>query len=314
MTAEIDLLTSGYTAMAEARPADALRIFELLRDLNPTDSIYHYKAAMARLYIDHRRGLEEMSYRRPSGTDNPVERWMWWRGVERWRGEIGKQLAVFHEWGLGDTIMVLRYLPFLTCDVTLMVPPPLVRLCTQLDCKVDDHVPNAHFDYYCPAMSLPLILDEIPPAPYLVVDEILKRKWQLGNGKHMGIVWTGSPTHERDRVRSIALDQFLKLIPSGYELHSLQPAGNDEARAAGIMVHDFADFADVAALMSNMDQVICVDTAAANLAGAIGHPNAHVYLDYAPDWRWYRADEWYPTLKLHRQTRRGDWESMDDRL
>jgi ADP-heptose:LPS heptosyltransferase len=58
-----------------------------------------------------------------------------------------------------------------------------------------------------------------------------------------------------------------------------------------------------------LDLVISVDTAAAHLAGALGRP-AHLLLPKIPDWRWGREGQktpWYPTLRLHRQTSRGDW-------
>ena len=79
---------------------------------------------------------------------------------------------------------------------------------------------------------------------------------------------------------------------------------------------EFADFADTAALIENLDLVITVDTAAAHLAGALGKP-AWVMLPMIPDWRWMlnRADSpWYPTLRLFRQPTAGDWGSVVRRI
>jgi ADP-heptose:LPS heptosyltransferase len=70
-----------------------------------------------------------------------------------------------------------------------------------------------------------------------------------------------------------------------------------------------AEMADTAALMSLLDLVITVDTAAAHLGGALGLPT-WVMLPWAADWRWMldRTDTpWYPTMRLFRQARRGDW-------
>jgi ADP-heptose:LPS heptosyltransferase len=61
--------------------------------------------------------------------------------------------------------------------------------------------------------------------------------------------------------------------------------------------------------MENLDLVITSDTAIAHLAGALARP-VWVALQYVPDWRWLldRSDSpWYPTMRLFRQTRRGDW-------
>jgi ADP-heptose:LPS heptosyltransferase len=57
--------------------------------------------------------------------------------------------------------------------------------------------------------------------------------------------------------------------------------------------------------------VITVDTAVAHLAGAMGKP-VWLLLQHSPDWRWFldRSDSpWYPTMKLFRQTERGNWET-----
>jgi hypothetical protein len=69
------------------------------------------------------------------------------------------------------------------------------------------------------------------------------------------------------------------------------------------------DFADTAALIQVLDLVIAVDTSVPHLAGALGKP---VWLlsrfDACWRWLWGRTDSpWYPTLRLFRQPRPGDW-------
>ena len=68
-------------------------------------------------------------------------------------------------------------------------------------------------------------------------------------------------------------------------------------------------FADTAALISQLDLVISVDTSVAHLAGALGRP-VWIALPFTPDWRWqmHRSDSpWYPQARLFRQSARGDW-------
>jgi len=65
------------------------------------------------------------------------------------------------------------------------------------------------------------------------------------------------------------------------------------------------DFADSAAIVSQLDLVICVDTGLAHLAGALGIA-CWVLLPHAStDWRWLQARDdspWYPgALQLFRQ-------------
>ena len=75
---------------------------------------------------------------------------------------------------------------------------------------------------------------------------------------------------------------------------------------------DLRDFADTAALMCQLDLILCVDTAVAHLAGALGKPT-WLLLPEPAEWRWMlkRPDSpWYPTMRLFRQPRPGDWETV----
>jgi ADP-heptose:LPS heptosyltransferase len=70
-----------------------------------------------------------------------------------------------------------------------------------------------------------------------------------------------------------------------------------------------SDFADTAALMMNLDAVVTIDSAAAHLAGALG-VRTYTLLPHVADWRWGREKEqsdWYPTMRLFRQPKAGDW-------
>ena len=69
---------------------------------------------------------------------------------------------------------------------------------------------------------------------------------------------------------------------------------------------------DTAAIMSLLDLVISSDTSIVHLAGALGRP-VWVLLQYAAEWRWLldRTDSpWYPTARLFRQPKIGDWEGV----
>jgi ADP-heptose:LPS heptosyltransferase len=60
-------------------------------------------------------------------------------------------------------------------------------------------------------------------------------------------------------------------------------------------------------MISLMDEIITVDTAAVHVAGAIGHPNVTLLLPYWSSWRWLAKP--YPQIKICQQASAGDWES-----
>jgi hypothetical protein len=77
---------------------------------------------------------------------------------------------------------------------------------------------------------------------------------------------------------------------------------------------EIADLADTAAIVAQLDLVICVDTVVAHVAGAMGKPCWIMLPAIGSDWRWLtdRADSpWYPVAtRLFRQDKAGDWSDV----
>ena len=79
---------------------------------------------------------------------------------------------------------------------------------------------------------------------------------------------------------------------------------------------ELTDYAETAAMIANLDLVITVDTSVAHLAAAMGKPT-WIMLPYCPEWRWLhdRVDSpWYDSVRLFRQPRPGDWDSVRDEI
>jgi hypothetical protein len=157
--------------------------------------------------------------------------------------------------------------------------------------------------------------------PYLPADPMETDAWAQrlsANGLRVGLVWAGNPKHTRDRQRSIALEQLGRLTRmQGVTFYSLQKgtASTDPASSPLPIIDQsehLEDFAVTAAVIANLDLVICVDTAVAHLAGAMGKP-VWLLLAHVGDWRWLRDrtdSPWYPTMRLFRQQAIGRWDDV----
>ncbi len=249
----------------------------------------------------------------------------------QWRGEAaaGRTLLIHAEQGLGDTVQFCRYAPLAAkrgLRVILEVQEPLVRLLRCLpgvDRVVGQGEALPPFDLHCPMLSLPLALAtataSIPgAAPYLHADPAQVAAWRTrlaameNQGLRIGFAWAGNPDLPTDRRRSLAPDRLAPLLDlPGLHVFSLQKGGPAAPKAFPLtdFMGEVGDFADTAALVANLELVIAVDTAVAHLAAALGKP---VWLLNRFDscWRWQagrRDSPWYPTLRVYRQPRPGDW-------
>jgi hypothetical protein len=185
------------------------------------------------------------------------------------------------------------------------------------------------FDLHCPLPSLPRAfgteLATIPArVPYLMADIERLKAWhaRLGPRPRVGVVWAGNPDHAADRQRSLGQVPLMRLLAlPGINWHVLQKqvtadeeVALTELPAVRVPGPGFADFADTAACVAALDLVVTVDTSVAHLAGAMGKP-CWIMLPYSADFRWLRDRDdspWYPSVRLFRQTRRGDWEGVID--
>ncbi len=260
----------------------------------------------------------------------------------RWQGEIlsGKSLLIGYEAGHGDMIQFCRYAAVLKAQgvshIAMICHPALKTLFTTLEgvdtvISFDEKVPASGWDFWTPPLSIPYYcktrIDSIPAdVPYLhaLPDKIAKWGAILpADDIRVGLVWKGNPRFESDADRSIpGLNELAPLWAVAHvRFISLQKgAGEDEAAHPpeglslihlGSMIEDFAD---AAAIVASLDLVICVDTAMAHLAGALGKPCWVLLPYYKTDWRWLtgRTDSpWYPgVMRLFRQPEMGNWTAV----
>jgi len=299
--------------------------------LNPSFAEAHFNLATSLLVQGQlAEGWREYEWRwqcqgfqeRPSPYRQPQ-----WDGSD----PAGRTILLRSEQGLGDTVQFARYATLVArrgARVVLGCPAPLhalLRTVPGVAEVVTDGMKLPQLNLQIPLMSLPLIfgtaVDTIPgDVPYLAADSAERERWRAKlaaepSAFNVGVAWAGHPRNRNDRRRSIPLRVLAPLgdVP-GVTLHSLQggEAARQIAEAAVPIVDHRAerhDFAALAGLVANLDLVISVDTITAHLAGALGRP-VWTLLPFSPDWRWLvgRDDTpWYPSMRLFRQTRAGDW-------
>ena len=316
------------------RIEEAVAAGEAALRLDPGNAELHEEFAYYCLKLgDLARGLQEYEFRleRPHMRLRVLA-----QNAPLWRGEdlAGKAVLVLPEQGHGDTLQFVRYLAPLAergARVTAVVQPALLTLLKSSPLPVTwtTEIPADGHDYYVPLLSLAerfgTRLDTIPAeVPYLAADREKASAWadRLGDeGFKVGIAWQGNPNHPADHLRSIALRHYAPLVAvPGVRLVSLQALRGLTQLGklpAGMAVEDLGPrisdnpegMAEIAAVMANLDLVVTSDTSIAHLAGALGRP---VWLAPVadPDWRWMRErgeSPWYPTMRLFRQKKPGDW-------
>ena len=329
----------GNTLQELKRFDEALASYGRALAIRPDYADAHANQALCRLLIgDFDRGWEGYEWRwqtEPLQGAKPSFAQPLWLGREN---ISGKTILLHAEQGYGDAIQFCRYVPMVAARgarVILQVPERLSGLMSTLSGApqvLAAGKTQAGFDVHTPLLSLPLAFgrkfETIPSAtPYLCASSKAASDWakRLGPKRRprIGLAWFGSPTHKNDHNRSINLGSLLPLFEIDATLVSLQKdtRGEGEIALKGRMgLLDFCDeledFSDTAALISNLDLVISVDTSVAHLAGALGKP-VWVLLPFVPDWRWLldRDDSpRYPTARLFRQDDRCEWDSVIARV
>ncbi|MCS6851687.1 MAG: tetratricopeptide repeat-containing glycosyltransferase family protein [Gemmataceae bacterium] len=320
----------------QGRAESALTVYQRALEVQPDCVAAHIGLGLfLLLHGDYERGWQEYEWRwRRPGISMPAT------GKPIWDGSPlkGRTLLTFAEQGLGDTIHFVRFAQQIQASgarVVVQAQPvlvPLLREGSGLTHVVGDVSEAPPFDVMAPLTSLPRLLgtrlESIPaPVPYLQADPRREQWWKREldrgpGGLRVAIAWQGNPHHQNDRARSVRLERFRPLALAGVRLLALQWGhGREQLPDAGFPVEDWGervcpDFRDQAAFLRNVDLVISVDTSLVHLAGALAVPT-WVALPFNPDWRWLMEREdspWYPTLRLVRQPRPGDWDGVFDRL
>lgn len=143
--------------------------------------------------------------------------------------------------------------------------------------------------------------------------------------RKIGVAWKGNPRHHNDAHRS--LPSLATLAPlwaiPGLAFVSLQKGAGESELASfehpiAAFGSDITDLADTAAIIAQLDLVICVDTSVAHLAASLGKACWIVLPERDVDWRWmHERDDspWYPdTVRLFRRAAGEPWDAVIERV
>jgi cytochrome c-type biogenesis protein CcmH/NrfG len=325
----------GDILRAENRVHEALAAYRHALNLEPGHPAA--RAGLCHMLLltgQYAEAWETHTWWHVAGTETPVRRPA---RARPWDGMSygGQHLLLRWEGRIGDNIQCWRYLPAVKAlggTVVIEVPSEvqgLLQRYPDIDCMVvPGREPPLACDYEVCTLELPRIFHTTAEAvpryePYLRVPGRRVRLWETPCATQdfkVGIAWAGDPDHVDAHQCTCPLSCLdgLTRIPH-VRLFGLQKrAAADLSGCAGMtdLGHEWADFADTAAVLHHMDLVISTDSAVLHLAGAMGKPT-WALLPFAPDWRWHldrRDNPWYPTMRLFRQTQRGDWQGVLQRV
>lgn len=295
--------------------------------IEPASAEAHFNLAWILLAAgDYASGLREYEWRLFLAETPPALR----VPGKPWNGEPleGGAIRLLAEQGYGDTLQFVRFAALVAERGGVVVAEcraelaGLVATVPGVARTVRPGENSPECAWHAAMTSLPAIfgttLASLPgPVPYVTAPAEWVAAWQRRlepmAGLKVGLCWRGNPRQASDARRSPGLAEVAPLLAVGdtsfIGLVKQPGKGEHVADLALDVAPELGDFTESAALFANLDLVITSDTAVAHLAGALGVP-VWILLCHAPDWRWMlgRDDSlWYPTARLYRQERRGEW-------
>jgi tetratricopeptide (TPR) repeat protein len=260
--------------------------------------------------------------------------------VPTWTGQrLGKKrILVYQEQGMGDAILALRMVPILALRgvrFDLWVTPPLAGLASSLK-GYEKLIRSAGrpdpralgCDYASTLFGLISALgvgpQELRGNPTVLVPgadrlpEVRSRLRAL-KGKRVGLAYGGNPVRPDDWFRAVTLSALkpLAALDGISWVNLVIDSRPDKDEVIGMFrmedpMKEVADFEDTAAIISELDAVIAIDSSVAHLAASLGKP-LWALVPTMVDWRWQIGSDtrpWWPNATLLRSPALGIWDSV----
>lgn len=332
----------GLMLMQQGAHRAAILDFDQALKREPQNAKALFGRGFANLVLgNYAEGFRDYEYRLKDLIDEP--------DAPVWTGEQslkGKTILIHGEQGHGDDIMFMRYVPAmlaLGATVYAVLHPgvaPLFKNAVGVTLLTEDRTTWPKFDYWVRMMSLAWCLGTtsatVPPPAILTFD---KAEWQSWRDRiaaltkpdttlRVGLCWSGSPKSRYDAHRSVPLAELAPLLSiRGAQFFSLQLGVRDgdaeifQKFCAYDHTVDLSsglkDFSDTAHAIAQLDLVITCDTSVAHLAGTVGVPTWIMLTAFRTYWLWIEkrtTSPWYPSARLFRQERDGDWAGVVEKI
>ena len=247
-----------------------------------------------------------------------------------------KRLLIYSSHGVGDLLMVTRYIEQLSKIVSkliLQVPKscislleynfPYVKFYSQ-----EQIVPEDEYDYTTSTLCLLYLVDidlnniYAPDTFLSVSNEKILEKVLVSNKKKVGLFWQGNPVVFPNR--SIKLNKILPLFKNNnndfysFQIDKIDKESDDLKNKLQIidLAPQIKNYEDTACFLKNIDVLVTIDSSIAHLAGALGI-KTFLLLPYNPEWRWFSDTQntpWYPSVKIFKQRNENDWDEVISRV
>lgn len=334
----------------QARSKEAIAAANNAIRLAPDFVNAHLIRAMALLSIgDFSAGWEDYESRRKIFKSFQIRQFPY----PEWSGTSleDRAILVYAEQGLGDEIMFSSCFPdliagggqvIIDCNSKLekifrrSFPRAIVRASNQASSDLSWLSELPPVNCQIAAGSLPLHFRREPTsfpqhAGYLIPDVKRVEYWKtrlenLRPGLKIGISWRGGRRYTNQQGRSVELNNLMPIFQQqsatfiNLQYTDCQVELEQIQRFYGIEIHHWQeaidDYDETAALVSALDLVISVQTAIVHLSGALGKP-VWVLVPTTAEWRYLAEGErmpWYPSARLFRQPRPGDWRTVIERI
>jgi tetratricopeptide (TPR) repeat protein len=340
----------GITLQNLGQYDKAVACFQTALQIDPNLVDAHFNLSLIRLLFGNfKQGWEERdAWRWKLKGANPCN-----VALPEWNGSslTGKGIFICDEQGVGDKIMFASCIPDVLQETASCIIETEERLVPLFQRSFPDALIVKTLemkDVKTPGIKsadLKIAIGSLPRffrqdlsgfsqrTTYLFADVQKVQEWRkrlavLGGGLKVGISWRGGSRADVQRTRSISLEQWMPIFAvAGIDFINLQYGDCTRELqtiqdSAGIRIHDWADadplkdLDNFAAEVAALDFIISVDNTTVHMAGALGK-TVWTLLPFSPDWRWMLNREdtpWYPTMRLFRQPKPGDWESVITRV